>query len=258
MPRARALDLRQFQELTLHLALRDIVSMNRWTLLGWTWPLVRQLAQLAVLVFVFSTALDLNIENYPVFVFSGLVAWSWFSSGLSSATNSLIARRHLVFQPRVPVAVLPVVSVVVPMFDALMAMPVLLLMLALTDGLSWTVVLLPLVIALQLLIMAGLAWGLSGAAVYLRDVGNIVAVGLTMLFYMTPVFYDRDAVPERYQWILGLNPVTPLIEAYRDILLLGRIPPVSRLAALLAMGVVACVVGYALFRRLRGGFVDEL
>ena len=94
--------------------------MHRFTLLGWAWPVVRQLAQLAVLVFVFSTILDLGIDNFPVFVFSGLIAWSWFAGGVQQATASLIANRHLVFQSRFPVAVLPIVAVAVPFIDVLL------------------------------------------------------------------------------------------------------------------------------------------
>jgi ABC-type polysaccharide/polyol phosphate export permease len=84
----------------MHLTRRHLASSYHLTLLGWAWPVARQLVQLAVLVFLFSQIFDLGIENYPVFVFIGLLAWTWLSSGVASAASSLIQQRHLVNQPR--------------------------------------------------------------------------------------------------------------------------------------------------------------
>ena len=94
-----------------HAATAEACRINL-TLLGWGWPVVRQLAQLAVLVFIFGQVLDLDIENYPVFVFVGLMAWRWFSGGLSRS-YVVLGQRHLVMQPRLPSSVLSIVAVIV-------------------------------------------------------------------------------------------------------------------------------------------------
>ena len=245
-------------ELIVHLARRQVSSKHRWTLLGWTWPLVRQLAQLAVLVFVFSAVFDLGIENYPVFVFTGIVAYSWFSSGASAASTSLLDQRHLVFQPRFPTAVLPIVALAVPMLDVLLALPVLLAMLVATGDLHPTALLLPPLLLVQLILMCGIAWLTAAATVHLRDVPNAVTVAVLLLFYITPVFYPLDRVPERYQWILELNPLTTLIEAYRDVLLDQRVPDGGAIAIVTLASAALAAAGLLLFRRLRPGFVDEL
>ena len=222
-------------EVITHLARRDLESKHQLTLLGWAWPLIRQLAQLAVLVFVFSTVFDQDIDNFAVFVFIGLIAWTWFSAGLSDAASSLAAQRHLVLQSRVPSAAIPIVSVVVPLIDVLIALPVLLAMLAFTDELRWTLLLCPLLIPVQALLMAGIAWFVSAAAVFFRDVPNAVALVLTLLFYMTPAI---------------------IIGTYRA-LLLGDPAPDTWLIALLAGGSVAiAVAGYLFFRRLEPRFAD--
>src|SRR5580765_6191583 len=121
--------LDQLRELVVHLVRREVASTHRDTLLGWMWPLVRQLVQLAVLVFVFSKVIDLGIEDYPVFVFSGLIAWNWFATALAGGARSLLINRHLVFQPRLPAVVVPAVAVVVPVVDVAIALPVLVAML---------------------------------------------------------------------------------------------------------------------------------
>jgi homopolymeric O-antigen transport system permease protein len=246
------------QELVLHLARRELNTRHRWTLLGWAWPLARVLAQLGVLVVVFSSFLDLNIENYPVFVFSGIIAFTWFSSGISDATSCLLAQRHLVVQPGFPTPVVPVVSVAVPFVDVLMALPVLILMLALSGDLSpVALVFLPLLV-IQLVLMCGLGWLASALTVYLRDVPNVVLVGLTLLFYVTPVFYSVGRVPEQYRWILQLNPLGTLIESYRWALLGDPFPGTLQFCLSVAASFLVAVLGLLAFRRLRPGFVDEL
>jgi lipopolysaccharide transport system permease protein len=243
----------------IHLARREVSVSHRFTLLGWAWPLARTLAQLGVLVFVFSNVLDLGIRNFPVFVFSGLVAWSWFSSALSAGTSSLLTQRHLVFQPGFPAYVLPVVAVAVPLVDVLVALPVLLLMVAVSGGVPASAAFLPVLLAVQLLLSCGIAWLTAAATVHLRDVRNVVGVGLTLLFYVTPVFYDRQAsVPERYHWLLQLNPLTTLIEGWRTVLLEGRLPPVGPFALLAAVSAGLALGSYALFRRVQPGLIDEL
>ena len=256
--RPSRVDLGHFRELVLHLAHRELKSRQRWTLLGWAWPLARQLAQLAVLVFIFGRVFDLGIDNYPVFVFAGLVAYTWFSTGVSDAAFSLLSQRHLVFQPRFPTAVVPIVAVTVPLVDVLIALPVLLVMLALTDGIDWIALLIGPLLAIQLVLMCGIAWLCAAATVYLRDVPQVVLVGLTLLFYVTPVFYNLERVPERYRPVLELNPLGTLIESYRAVLLGQDFPGALHLAVVAVGSVALAVVGLLVFRRLQPGFVDEL
>lgn len=257
-PRPARVDLGQFRELVLHLAHREITTMNRFTLLGWLWPLARQLAQLAVLVFIFDRVLDLGIADYPVFVFSGLVAWTWFSTALWRSAVSLLDARHLVFQPRFPTIVLPIVSVAVPLVDVAMAMPVLLVMLATTGHLSVSALAFPPLLLIQFVLCSGLAWIASAATVYVRDVPNLVGVAVMVLFYLTPVFYATTKVPAEYKGIIEANPMTTLLQSYRAVLLGTPFPPLWRLGVVLAVSLALAGAGYALFRRLQGGFVDEL
>jgi lipopolysaccharide transport system permease protein len=255
---ARSVGVRRFGALVLHLTVRELRSTNHLTFLGWGWPVVRQLAQLAVLVFVFGRIFDFGIENYAVFVFVGLMAWTWFAAGIGAASLAILHRRHLVMQPRLPAAVVPLVAVAIPFVDVLFALPVLVLMLALTTGVTWGLPASALLIVVQLVFMAGLAWLLAAVSVYLRDVPNLVAVVLLMLFYLTPVFYVRDSVPERFRWVLDLNPLTTIIEAYRSLLLGVDGPSAGHVALLAAGGAVLAVAGFAVFRRLERSFTDHL
>lgn len=253
-----ASETRRLAQLTMHLALREVTARHRFTTLGWLWPLARQLAQFAVLLLIFTSVVDLDIEDYPAFLLTGLVAWGWFSSGVSDGTGSLIAHRHLLFRPRCPAAVLPVAAAAVALVDALIALPVLLAIVAINGDLAPSVLFLPVLAVIQLLLVCGLAWLASAASVYLRDVTQIVIVGLLLLFYLTPVFYETARVPDDYEWVIRLNPLTPLLEGYRDVLVEGHLPPAGPIAAVAAASIAAAVLGLVVFQRLRQGFVDEL
>jgi ABC-type polysaccharide/polyol phosphate export permease len=244
-------EARRLAQLTIHLAMREVTARHRFTTLGWLWPLARQLAQFAVLLLIFTSVVDLKIHDYPAFLLTGLVAWSWFSTGLTDGTGSLIAQRHLLFRPRCPAAVLPVAASTVAFVDALIALPVLIGIVAASGDLAPSVLFLPVLAVIQLLLVCGLAWLASAASVYLRDVAQIVIVGLLLLFYLTPVFYETSRVPDGYEWVIRLNPLTPLLEGYRNVLVDGHLPPAAPIAEVAAASVAFAALGFSVFQRLR-------
>jgi lipopolysaccharide transport system permease protein len=255
---ARPVRVRVFPALVVHLTARALKSSHHLTLLGWGWPITRLLAQLAVLVFLFSKVIHLDIPNYPVFVFVGLVGWNWFSSGVSAAASSVLGQRHLVMQPRLPSSVLPIVALAVPLVDVLFAVPVLMLMLALSSGLTWGLLACPLILALEFVLIAGVAWLVAGVSVFFRDVPNLVGVALMILFYLTPVFYSGTRVPDRLRWIIDLNPLATIIDAYRWLLLGTPSPGIARLGAVVATAAAVLLLGNRVFARLSPRFADHL
>jgi lipopolysaccharide transport system permease protein len=250
--------VRRLNELVLHLSVREIAAAHRFTALGWTWPVVRQLVQLGILVFVFTVIFDVGIDNYPAFVFSGLIVWSWFSVGVPAAARVLIDRRHLLFQPGFRSAALPAVAVAVPLIDLVIALPILVGMLLVGGDIGAASLLFVVLIVIQAVLMLGLAWLTAALNVHFRDVSHIVAVVVASLFYLTPVFYDLDQVPHEYQWILQLNPMTVLIDGQHKILIDGKVPDLLGLAAVAGFSVLVAAFGFWVFRRMEPGFVDEL
>lgn len=250
--------VRRLHDLVLHLAVREIAAAHRFTALGWTWPLVRQLVQLGILVFVFTVVFDVGIDDYAPFVFSGLIVWSWFSVGIPAAARVLVDRRHLLFQPGFRSSSLPAVAVTVPLIDLLIAVPVLLGMLLVVGGIGPAALLFPVLIAIQAVLMLGLAWLTAALNVYFRDISHIVAVGVASLFYLTPVFYDLSQVPADYQWILELNPMAVIVEGHHEILIDGQVPDLLGLTAVTVFSALVAWAGLLVFRRLSPGFVDEL
>ena len=161
-------------------------------------------------------------------------------------------------QPRLPPSVLPVVAVVVPLVDLLIAFPVLLLMLALSTDLGWGLLACPIVLVVQLLLLAGVGSLVAGLSVFFRDLPNLIGVGLMVLFYLTPVFYEHSQVPESVRWVLDLNPLTTIIEVYRSVLLGTPWPDTVPLAAVVVASVALALVGHRVFIRLAPRFSDHL
>jgi lipopolysaccharide transport system permease protein len=232
--------------------------MHRFTLFGPVWPLARLLAQWGVLAFVFTSLVDLSIADYPLFLLCGLVAWSWFATGITTGTSSLVSRRHLVLQPQLPAAVLPAVSVAVPLVDVLVALPPVLALALATNVVHWSVLFLPVLIVVQFVLMTAIVWLTAAATVYFRDVRNVVEIGVTLLFYFTPVFYDLRKVPEDFRQLLEVNPMTPLVDGWRAVLLDGRVPDAGGLLVVGFVSAALAAVALAVFTRLEGGFADEL
>ena len=242
----------------MHLAQREVGATHRYTILGVGWPLVRLLTQWGVLVFVFTKLVDVRIPDYPLFVLTGLLTWTWFSTGTAAGTSSLISKRHLVFQPRLPNVVLPPVSVAVALLDVLIAMPIVLVVLLSTTSLHWSILFVPVLIAVQYVLMTGVVWLTSAATVYLRDVRALVDVALALLFYVTPVFYDVHRISSGTRQFLYINPMVTLVDGWRTVLVDGRLPAAGRLVAVALASFVLAALGFVVFRRLQGNFVDEL
>lgn len=250
--------LRYERDLVSHLVGREFRLRYRRAILGWLWAIGQPLARLVVLTVVFTRFVPLGIPGYAEFLFTGLIAWMWFSAGVSSAATSVLDRRDLMFRPGLPRATVPLISVLSDGLDYLAALPVLALFLLAAGGIPATALFLPVVLIVQLLLVLGLGYLLCSANVYLRDVRLFVDIALLLGFYVTPIFYKAASVPSRYHWVLAVNPMARLVAAYRDVLVEGRLPEAGPFLALAVACGAICALGYAVFRRTSPCFVDEL
>jgi lipopolysaccharide transport system permease protein len=246
-------------DLLRELVVRDMKLRYKRSVLGIVWSLLNPLFQMLVFIFLSRRVLSLDIPNYPSFVFTGVLAWSWFQSALLLTTGAITCDRELIKRPGFPAAILPVVTVTTNLIHFLLALPVLLLFLVLGGGrLTGAILTLPLVILLQFLLLLGLGYLAAAVQVTFRDTQHLLGVFLMLLFYLTPVFYDASMVPARYQTFYRLNPMLHLITAYRAILIQGNLPD---LRVLLALGVLVGVLlwlGHTVFTRASYRFVEEL
>lgn len=255
---SKRLAYRYFWDLVTHLVAREFRLRYRQALLGWLWAIGTPLTRLAILTYVFTRVLPLGIDDYPVFVFTGLIVWQWFAAGVASASSSAVDRRDLLFRPGLPRVAVPIVSVLTDGLDYLAALPILFLFLLLGNGVPATAAALPVLLAVQALLTLGLGFLACAANVYVRDVCLFVNVATLIGWYLTPVFYRAQDVPESFHFVLDLNPMAHLLSAHRAILIDGRLPEARSFFILVAVCTVIFLVGFAVYRRMSPNFVDEL
>lgn len=246
------------KDVAAHLVRVELATRHRGSALGWLWALGPPLLQLVATYFVFTRVLPLEIPDYPVFLLVGILAWTVFARSVGDGTSSLEARRELVFRPGFAIALLPITAVLVAFADYLLALPVLVVALALTTGVHATWILLPAVLAVQLVFCAGLALLLAPLQVYLRDVRQLVGIAIAVGFWLTPVFYRRAQVPDEISWVYDVNPMQYLLEAQRELLIGGSVPEALPLVVVGLASLAVFAAGYAVFARLRHSIPEQL
>jgi lipopolysaccharide transport system permease protein len=231
----------------------------RGSLLGMAWTLLNPIAELLVLLFVFGTVLPLGIPNYPGFLFTGLLVYTWFQTSLHAATLAVVSNRDLVRRPDVPLAVLPVVSVASTMLHFLLSLPVLAALLLLTGvPITWPVLALPALIGIQFVLILALSYPLAALHVWFRDTQYFLRLILQLLFFLTPVFYESRSIPPAFQLLYRFNPMVGIVEGYRDVLLRGTLPPLASWIGLAAVAGSLLALGLSLYARASRRFVDEI
>jgi lipopolysaccharide transport system permease protein len=238
---------------------RDMKLRYKRSALGLLWSLLNPLSQLLVFTFLFRRVIPLDIPNYPLFAFTGVLAWSWFSSSLSGATTSVTTSRELVHRPGFPVAVLPAVSILSNLVHFLIALALLLIVLIVSGHwISPTVLSLPMIVVLQFFWTLSLAYFFATVNVWFRDTAQILSLALTLGMFLTPIYYRAQAVPEAFQPLYRANPMLHLVEAYRAAIIHGRWPPLGGLLLLAAATLFLLWLGVRIFTNASYRFSEEL
>lgn len=238
---------------------RDLKVLYKRSSLGFGWALVSPLLQAFIFVLVFRRVLGVPVENYASFVFAGVLIWGWFHASVQQATTLITNSRALVRQPGFPLVLLPVVTIAVRLFHFALALPFLFGLLwfqGIRPAPSW--ILLPVLTIVQFALTAGIAYPLAALNVRLRDTQYVVTVLLQLTMYLTPVFYSLSSVPPELHGWLFINPMVPLLEAWRAVLLYGQWPDPVHLSAIVLFGGILLLVGRRFFITQSRRFVEEL
>jgi lipopolysaccharide transport system permease protein len=246
-------------EVLIVLVGREVRIRYKGSFLGILWALLSPLGMVAILHLLFTRILPLDIPHYPAFVYAGLLPFSWFHSSVQTGAATLLDNRDLVRKPFFPRLVLPAVVTGSQFVLYLLAIPVL-LFLVVWEGLPLTTALiaLPAVWVVEALLTLAFTTLFASLGVLVRDVQHLLAVAMTLWFYLTPVFYDlRRVSPEYARW-LSWNPMTPIVQAHRAIFLEGRAPEWGTLAPSATLALLVLVASLALFRSVEGVLVEDV
>ena len=259
---ANLANLFRYRGLIQSLVARELKARYRGSVLGFVWSFVNPLLLLLIYSFVFTTVMPNNVvgvQPYALFMFCGILPWTWFSSSLSEAAGSLIAGGNLIKKVLFPAEILPIVSVLTNMVNFFLGLLILVPSLMYFGRLHLTFHLLwfPVAVLVQLLFTLALAFGLSALTVHFRDIKDLLANLLTLWFFSTPIIYSwqQDNV-KRYKQLFDLNPFTHLAISYQEILFYGVVGHWKWLLGLGAGSVGLFLAGYWVFDRLRDSFAE--
>ena len=250
-------DCYSYRALIANLTTRQVSARYRGSVLGFLWTVLNPLLLMAVYSLVFTVYARMDMENYGAFVFTGLLPWLWFVSSLTEGTVSIVGGGGLITKAMFPPEVLPVVSVLANLLHFLFALPVLFVVLAIA-GIppSPSIVVLPLLLALQSIIMLGLVFLLSALNAQFRDVQHLLQNLLTFWFFLCPVLYPVANVPAKYRSLHSLNFMGDLVVAYQDILFHRQFPDWLTLAFVTVVALALLFLGDWWFRRVRDSFAE--
>jgi ABC-type polysaccharide/polyol phosphate export permease len=240
---------------------RELKARYRGSVLGFFWSFINPLLLLLTYGLVFTYMLPVPrsaaLEPYFLFLFCGILPWTWFSASLLESSTVLITGGNLIKKVLFPAEVLPVVTVLANLIHFLFGLPILLAFLVWKGRLGWSALLLPLPLLIQLVFTLGLALFVSALTVHFRDIQNILSHLLHLWFFATPVLY---AYPESgpLHALLRLNPMTHVVVAYQEALFYGAVTHVRGLAAAAGLAVLAFAAGSFLFERLRDTLAEEV
>ncbi len=252
-------ELARHRALLAALAGRELKGRYRGSVLGFLWTFLNPLLLLLVYALVFSVYFRVQMENYSVFVFTGLLPWFFFSQAITEGAGAISDGGSLVTKVLFPQQVLPAVKVLACFINLLLSLPILVAFLFYSGiGMHLTWLAWPLVALIHLAFTFAIALLLSAANVFMRDTRHILGNLLTLWFFLTPIIYPLEQIPERFRFLAYFNPAALFSLAYQDLVFFGRWPDWGHLAILAGSSLVLLAVAVAVFEHYKEYFAEKI
>jgi ABC-type polysaccharide/polyol phosphate export permease len=240
--------LYKYKYLIYQFVSRTIRTRYKRSVLGIVWTVLNPLLTMLILTFVFSNVFRIKVENYPVYVLSGLVVWSFFSSTTSASMGDMLWSGSLLNRIYLPKSVFAVSAIGSGLFNLFVSLiPLTLIAVVMGIEIRPTILILPLSILLLAIFSLGMGLLLSTAGVYFADMLPVYEVLLTMWMYATPIIYPLEIVPENLVWLLKFNPVYYLLEIIRQPFMYGAIPEIETWLIATIAALISLIIGSLVF-----------
>ena len=251
--------LYQYRELLKTSISKDVRGKYKNSVLGIIWSFLNPLLQIAVYAIVFPLIMKSSLPNYTVFLCCGLIPWNFFSAAISRTSFTMIENGNIIKKVYFPREILPI-SVTTSEAINFVISTVIILAFVLGYGMGITkfIIFYPIILLVQYLLLIGISFIVSSVTVYFRDLQHFIGIVLQLLFYATPIVYAPDSIPQDFQWILQFNPMTYIINCYRDIFYYQQMPDFVSLAMVLIGSIILCLIGYFIFNKLQKRFAEEI
>lgn len=252
-------NLYNYRELLKTSVKKEIRGKYKNSFLGVLWSFLNPLLQIAVYALVFPLILKNTQENYVIFLCCGLIPWTFFATAINRSAFTMIENGNIIKKVYFPREILPI-SVVTSETVNFLISTIIIIAFVIFGGLGLTkyVLIYPIILIAQYLLVLGLSFIISSVCVYFRDLQHLIGIAIQLLFYATPIVYAADTIPTEFAWILKINPMSYIINAYRDIFYNQTMPQILPLLILIVITIVICIIGYLIFNKLQKGFAEEL
>ena len=252
-------NLYNYRELLKTSVKKEVRSKYKNSFLGVVWSFLNPLLQIMVYAIIFLFIFKNKQEHYAVFLCAGIIPWTFFSVAINKSAFTIIENGNIIKKVYFPREIIPISVVIAETINFLIS-TIIILGFVIIGGIGITKYLLlyPIILIAQYLVIISISFVVSSVCVYFRDLQHFIGIILQLLFYATPIVYSQDSIPSEYQWILKVNPMTYIINAYRDIFYYQKSAEVIPIIILIFIGIVACFVGYKIFNKLQRGFAEQL
>ena len=248
-----------YRHLTIKLAISDFKIRYKNSVLGFLWSLIEPLLMLAVSYIVFSYFMKMNVEYYQLFLLAGIISRNMLARGTSMGLNCILGKSSLVSKIYFPREVLVVSSCITALLMTLLEFIVFgIFMIIFRVIPTMTIIYFPIILFIQFILVLGVSFGLASLNVYYRDIQYIWAVVLQAGFFATPILYPISIIPEKYVWIIKLNPMTHVIDIMRGSVIYSVVPVFRDMIFLIVSSLAILIVGYVIFLKLEPRFAEEM
>lgn len=249
----------RYKELINNLVISDLKTKYSSSILGFAWSLLNPLLMMIVLYAVFKNVFKFDKEQFAFYLLIGMTTWRFFANGTTMAMFSIVGKANLVTKVYIPREILTLSVVISALISSILEFIVLIILLVIFGvTISFKIVLFPLLYVFYLPIVYGISLMLASLYVYFRDLNSIWEVLTQIGFFLSPIVYPMSIVPEEYRSYYMLNPITRLIEMYRDVLLYDSVPKITDFVITFIFGISLFIFGSILFRRLSRRFAEEI
>ena len=252
-------NLYNYRELLKSNIKKEIRGKYKGSFLGVLWSFINPLLQVAVYAIVFPYIMRIKTDNYLQYLIIGIIPWTFFTTVINQGMITVRMNAGIIKKVYFPREILPISVALSGLVNFFISCIIIVLFCVFGGiGISWHIALLPVVAIIQFFFTLGLVFAFSAINIYIKDVEYIVQFIINMLFYGTPILYSVELFPEKMRWLLYMNPLTEIINFYRDIFMYHRLPETTPVLYLLGVTVVVFFIGLAIFRKLEKGFAEEV
>jgi len=251
--------IRRYIDIVTVLLQKDLKVRYKNTFLGYLWSVGHPLAYALVFFIAFKVVMKIQIEDYVLFLISGLFPWQWLSNSLNAAPVIFLSNWTIIKKINFPRNILPFTLVLQDMLHFLLSIPVIILFLFIygkSPSITWFYGI-PLLLLLQFCMIYGLSLFIASINLFFRDLERLTTIGLTLLFYFTPVIYPETMIPDRFKYVLVLNPFAHLIINWRSLFLGDSIQPTFFCISFI-YSLILILLGQTIYRKLSWRFAEVL